>query len=303
MTNEESMASNELREVVKTMREQDGIAAAGLSLEERRAAMTMMQGNLPMPDDISMQEVDIDGVPGRWISVTGVRDDAVILYFHGGGYVMGSLDTHQELMGRLSRSCDARVLGVDYRLAPEAPYPAAVEDAVKSYRWLLDQGVPSDRVMLAGDSAGGGLAFAAMLFLRDAGDPLPAGAITFSPWADLTSSGESMLTRADADPMVTRDVVDELSAHYHADVDPAEPLISPVFADLTGLPPLLIQVGDAEVLLDDAARLADNARKVSCSVEYHVFDEAFHVFQSVPIIPEAAEALAEAGEFFKAHVG
>ncbi len=292
------MASEELRAVAEMMRGQEGIAAEGLSMQERREGMEAMQAALPMPDDIETTAVDIGGIPGRWVVAPGARDDAFVIYYHGGGYVMGSLDTHQELMGRISRVCQAKVLGVDYRLAPEHVYPAAVEDGVSSYEWLLAQGADASRVMLAGDSAGGGLTMATLLSIRDKGGILPVGAMMFSPWTDLTASGESATSRADADPMVTLPALLEMAEIYYASADASDPLVSPVFADLRGLPPLLIQVGDAELLLDDASRLADNAKSAGVMALYQVWDEAFHVFQAIPNLPEAADALQKVGKFY-----
>ncbi len=292
------MASDEMRAVIEMMRSQQGIADEGLSLEERRAGMEEMQAGIPMPDDITTTEVDIAGIPGLWVEAPGARDNAYIVYYHGGGYVMGSLSTHKELMGRLSRACSARVLGVDYRLAPEHIYPAAVEDGVASYEWLLAQDVDPANVMLAGDSAGGGLTLATLLSVKNKGGHLPAGGILFSPWTDLTASGDSATTRAEADPMITLPALLEIAKTYYADANPTDPLISPVFADLSGLPPLLIQVGDAEVLLDDASRLADNAKANGVSAQYQVWDEAFHVFQAMPQLPESTEALQKVARFY-----
>jgi monoterpene epsilon-lactone hydrolase len=295
---ENSMASEELKAVVEMMRNQQGVAAEGLSMQERREGMEAMLAAIPMPEDIETTAVDIGGVPGRWVVAPGARDDAFVVYYHGGGYVMGSLDTHQELMGRISRVCQAKVLGVDYRLAPEHVYPAAVEDGVSSYEWLLAQGADPSRIMLAGDSAGGGLTMATLLSIRDKGGILPIGAMMFSPWTDLTASGESATSRAEADPMIVLPALLEIAGIYCAATDASDPLISPVFADLRGLPPLLIQVGDAEVLLDDAARLADSAKSAGVMALYQVWDEAFHVFQIMPDLPEAADALQKVGKFY-----
>lgn len=296
------MASEELMAVKEVMRNQEGVAAEGLSIQERRQGFETQQAAISMPDDIEMSAVDIDGIPGRWVVAPGARDDAFVVYFHGGGYIMGSLDSHQELMGRISRACQAKVLGVDYRMAPEHVYPAAVEDGVRSYEWLLEQGADPSRVMLAGDSAGGGLTMASLLSIRDKGGKLPIGAFMFSPWTDLTGSGESGTNRAEADPMITLPALLEIAEIYYAGSDPTDPLISPVFADLSGLPPLLIQVGDAEVLLDDASRLADNAKSAGVMALYQVWDEAFHVFQAIPHLPEAADALQKVGKFFMDNV-
>lgn len=292
------MASDELVATVEVMRKQKSIAAEGLSIADRRAAMEAMQASLPMPDDVKMSDILIDGIPSRWIVAPNARQDAYVIYFHGGGYVMGSLNTHQELMGRISDACRARVLGVDYRLAPEHEFPAAVDDGVKSYEWLIKQGADPSRIMVAGDSAGGGLAIAALLTLRDSGRSLPAGAFLFSPWTDLTASGDSANTRAEADPMITIPALLDIAKTYYGNANPENPLVSPLFAELAGLPPLLIQVGDAEVLLDDASRLAARAKLAGVTTHYQVWPDAFHVFQAVPHLPEASDALRKLSQFY-----
>ncbi len=293
------MASKELRAMVALIRDQKGVASEGLSVAARRAGFDAMQAALPMPDDIRVESVDMDGLGGCWFDAPGARDDTYIIYYHGGGYIMGSIDTHKTLMGRLSRVCSARVLGVEYRLAPEHVYPAAVEDGVQAYKWLIEQGADPARIVLAGDSAGGGLTIATLLALRNQSARLPAGAVVFSPWIDLTASGESVTTRAQADPGIEPGVLIEIAQTYYGNADPKDPLVSPVFADLTGLPPLLIQVGDAEVLLSDAVRLADNAHSAGVKALYQVWDEAFHVFQATPGLPEAEEALLKVGTFYR----
>jgi len=297
------MASQQLRETIELIRSQASVAADGLSLAERRKMMEEQQAQLPVPADIVREPIDMDGVAGLRVTAPGARDDRFILYDHGGGYVMGSVATHVELMGRLSRACGATVYGVDYRLAPEAPYPAAVEDSLAAYRWLLRQGAVPEHVMIGGDSAGGGLTLATLVSLRDGGEPLPAGAILFSPWTDLACTGESMSTRAGQDPMITdRAVVLEMAGLYAGDHDATHPHISPVYADLAGLPPLLVQVGDAELLLDDSTRLAERAEKAGTPVRLSIWDEAFHVFQAMPQLPEAAEAVAQVEAFFREHI-
>ncbi len=292
------MQSEEMKALMELMRTQsDGVGDDGLTIEQRRQAMEDAQAQIPVPADITTTAVDITGIPGRWVCAPDVREDVTLLYFHGGGYVMGSLDTHTELMGRLSRVCRARVLGVDYRLAPEHVFPAAVEDGVAAYLWLIDQGCTPARIILGGDSAGGGLVLATLLSLRDQKQPMPSGAFLFSPWTDLTASGESATSRAEADPMIKLPALLEIAETYYAGADPTDPLVSPVFASLKGLPPLLIQVGDAELLLDDASRLADNARRDGVIARYQVWERAFHVFQAAPHLPEATEALENVQQF------
>lgn len=222
-----------------------------------------------------------------------------LLYFHGGGYFEGSITTHRRLVASLCLAAGVRGLSVDYRLAPEHPFPAAVDDAVAAYRWLTGPGGEDpSRVIVAGDSAGGGLTAALLVALRDAGHPLPAGAYLMSPWTDLVATGESLKTRAEADPMIDPRDIKRITSYYVPDGDVLNPLVSPLYADLSGLPPLLLHVGDAEVLLDDAVRLADRARVAGVSVELEVWPEAFHVFQMLAgLLPEADEAVAQAGEW------
>lgn len=297
------MASEQMKAIAAMIRANRDSAPLDVSIAERREGMEVMQGGLPLPEDLQLEDVTVGGRPAQWVRVMGARDDRTILYLHGGGYVMGSLNTHRELMARLSRTAQARVLGLDYRLAPEHPFPAAVDDAEAAYRWLLDHGVRAESILISGDSAGGGLSVATLLRVRDAALPLPAGAVLFSPWTDLTGSGESMQTRAAADPMIAPDGIRETAAHYHGASDPRDPFVSPLFADLTGLPPLLIQVGDDEVLLDDATRLAAHAARDGVSAELQVWPGAFHVFQAIPSLPEASEALERVGHFARGRLG
>ena len=294
------MASEQMHAISTQIRANRVVAPTGKgSVADMRANMEAQQRALPVPADVAARNLTVAGRPARAIQTPGANEDRGTLYLHGGGYVMGSLDTHHELMGRVARATGARVLGIDYRLAPEHPYPAAVEDGVGAYRWLLDQGLAPERIMLAGDSAGGGLALATLFALRSAGLPMPAGAALFSPWTDLTASGDSVRSRADADPMIGPEVLAPMAAMYAADKLTNIPGISPLFGDLAGLPPLLIQVGDAEILLDDSTRLHTRALQAGVDSTLHIFDAAFHVFQSVPMLPEASEALNEVGTFFR----
>ena len=298
------MASQQMREVVASLRAQRAVSQTGTgTVADMRAGMEAQQGGLPIPADVDALDLMVAGRPARQIRTPGVRKDRGTLYLHGGGYVMGSLNTHHELMGRFARSTHAQVLGLDYRLAPEHPYPAAVEDAVSAYLWILEQGIAPERVVIAGDSAGGGLTLAMLLVLRARKLPMPAGAVLFSPWTDLTSSGASVRTRADADPMIGPEVLQPMAAHYVGNQSSNTPGISPLFGDLDGLPPLLIQVGDAEVLLDDSTRLHERAQAAGVNSTLHVFPEAFHVFQAVPMLPESTAALVEVGAFFNRVMG
>ncbi len=293
------MASDQLKAVVETIRANAGVAAEGLSLADRRAAMEAQV--TPIPGDVRVEPVDISGLPACWVTAPGADPAKAVVYFHGGGYVMGSTHTHEELMSRISRVCAARVLGVDYRLAPEHPFPAAVDDGLSAWRWILERGFAPERVMFGGDSAGGGLVLATLLRARDEKTALPAGAMLFSPWSDLTASGASVTSKTGVDPMIPgKSVLVEMAGHYHS--DSTNPLVSPLFADLAGLPPLLIQVGDAELLLDDSTRLAERALAAGVDASLRIWDEAPHVFQAIPHLPETAEALTDVGDFFGRHV-
>ena len=294
------MASEQLRAVSAQIRAQNAVQPTGTgSVAEMRASMEAQQGQLALPADVDQLDLNVAGRPARRVRTPGVREDRGTLYLHGGGYVMGSLNTHQELMGRIARATNAQVLGLDYRLAPEHVYPAAVDDAVAAYQWILEQGIASSRVVIAGDSAGGGLALALLLAVRELKLPMPAGAVLFSPWTDLTASGDSLRTRAETDPMIGPGVLGPMAAHYAGGTAVSAPGISPLFGNLQGLPPLLIQVGDAEVLLDDSTRLHARALAAGVDSTLHNFAEAFHVFQAIPALPEAAEAIAEVAAFFE----
>ncbi|MFZ3302114.1 MAG: alpha/beta hydrolase [Mycobacterium sp.] len=257
----------------------------------------------PAEPDVRSEPVLANGVGAEWISAPGAAADRAVLYLHGGGYIMGSLNTHRDLMGRISRAAQARVLGLDYRLAPEHPFPAAVEDTVAGYRFLLDQGPPPARLAIAGDSAGGALTIAALVAGRGAGLPMPAAAVCLSPFLDLEGTGESVKTRADVDPIATPEVIDVWAKAYLGGADPRTPLANPLYADLAGLPPLLIQVGDHEVLLDDATRLAQRAQAAGVQVKLEVWPEMIHRFQSYAgVLPEGQQAVEDIGTFIREQI-
>ena len=252
-----------------------------------------------MPREILRQTVSAGGVEAEWIHPSEAPKERVLLYLHGGAYVMGSCNTHRALTAYVSRACGMRGLLLNYRLAPEHPFPAAVDDAVAAYRWLLNNSYEASNIIFAGDSAGGGLALATLISLRDAGDPLPAAAVCITPWTDLAGTGDSLSSRAKCDPRITLQSL-SLGSHYIGDNDPCLPLISPLYADLRGLPPLLIQAGNDDMLLDDATRLAERAKAAGVDVTLEVWDRMWHVFHlHAPKLPEARRAIDAIGVFVR----
>ncbi len=256
------------------------------------------------PEGATYESVDVDGVPCEWITPKDLASERVYLYLHGGGYVVGTLDSHRHLVACTAIAGDAKALNVDYRMGPEYPFPAAVDDAVTAYRFLLSQGHDPKNIVIGGDSAGGGLATATLLRLRDEGDALPAGAALLSPWTDLALTGESLSTRADIDPSVKAGALHYLSQWYLNGADATQPLASPIYGDLSGLPPLFIQVGTAEILYDDSSRLAERATAAGVEVEFRAYEDMFHVFQIMVLtVPESRQAVDEIGGFIQRVAG
>lgn len=271
-----------------------------LPITERRRIDDETGDQFPLPEGLHVEPVVTADFKGEWVKAVGARSDAVLLYLHGGAYVFCSPRSHRHLVAALSEATGSAAFALDYRLAPEHPFPASVEDSVAAYRWLLDQGVAPNRIAIAGDSAGGGLTIATMLKLREAGLPLPAAGICISPWADLTMAGDSYTANAEA--VATRDrLAGYVKLYLHDDKDVRHPLVSPIFADLSGLPPLLIQVGAAEPFYDDSIKL-DVAAK-TCGVEstLEIWPEMIHVWHYFhPMLTEGRQAIARIGEFVKA---
>jgi epsilon-lactone hydrolase len=248
------------------------------------------------------EKVDAGGVKAEWITAPGASADRAILYFHGGGYVLGSIHSHRDMCERLSRAAQARVLALDYRLAPEHPFPAAVEDARAAYLWLLKQGLSPKRIAISGDSAGGGLTFASLLALKKHGDPMPACAAPLSPWVDLEGLGESMTTRDAIDPMVHKPMILQMAETYLGGANARDPLAAPLYGDLKGLPPLLIQVGARETLYDDAARIAGKAKQAGVPVEFDPWEGQIHVWQIFASrLDEGEKAIQKIGAFVHRH--
>ncbi|MBM4441228.1 MAG: alpha/beta hydrolase [Candidatus Rokubacteria bacterium] len=274
-----------------------------LTVAEQRAQYDKAEQAFPVPGDVRVERVHAGGVPSEWLAPQGEHPNVAILYLHGGGYVIGSARSHRHLAAAVGAAADAAVLLPEYRLAPEHPFPAALEDAVAAYRWLLEKNVAPARLVIAGDSAGGGLTIATLVAVREAGLPLPAAAVGISPWTDLSFSLPSHATRAAVDPIVTREGVGKMAVAYLAGRDPKTPLASPLFADLRGLPPLLIQVGDDEVLLDDAVQLAERARQVGVDVTLEVAPTMVHVWHwFFPILDEGQQAIDRIGAFVRGRV-
>ena len=290
------MASPQLQQTLDMFKEMGAKMAEAKDINAMRAIMI----EAPAPAGVTCTPVEAGGVSAEWSVADGADQDKVILYVHGGGYVMGSAGSHRDMTGRLSQAAGARVLSLNYRLAPEHPFPAPVDDSVAAYRWLLGQGIQASNIAIAGDSAGGGLALAALIAIRDAGEPVPAAGIGISPWVDMEGTGESMTTRAAVDPVVQKEGLLGMAKLYLGDADPKNPLAAPLHANLAGLPPLLIQVGDSETLLDDATRITERARKADVDVTLKIWDEMPHVWHLfAPILPEGRQAIEEIGAFFK----
>jgi len=294
--------SAEQRETLDAILRQSAFPADSDVYEQRRQLRELLSAQ-PLPAEITVTAGALGGVPTAEITVDGIEPRYVVLYFHGGVYAMGDAALAAGLASQIGRRTRAKVISVDYRLAPEHPYPAAVDDALAAYEALLDNGTTPSDIAFAGESAGGGLAIATLVNARDHGLPLPAAAYVMSPYADLTLAGATMDTKRAADPLLSREALQARIADYTAGQDAALGLISPVFADLSGLPPLVIQAGTHEVLLDDAVRLARQAAIADVQVTLDITAGVPHVFQTYyAILDEAAAALDRAGQLLSAYL-
>jgi len=294
--------STEQRETLDAILRQSAFPADSDVDEQRRLLRELLSGQ-PLPADVTVTAAALGGVPTAEITVDGIEPRHVVVYFHGGVYVMGDAFLAADLASQVGRRTDARVISVDYRLAPEHPYPAAVDDALAAYEALLHDGIAPSDIAFAGESAGGGLAIATLVNARNHGLPLPAAALVMSPYVDLTLAGTTMESRREVDPLLSREALQARVPDYTSGQDAALGLISPVFADLSGLPALIIQAGTHEVLLDDALRLAQQAARADVAVTLDITPHVPHVFQAYhAILDEATAALDRAGRLLSAHL-
>ena len=297
------MASAELTKVLELMGQRP--LNSNATLEEMRAGMEA--GSFPATEAATVTSVDANGVPGEWVTVPESDPNRRMLYVHGGGYVMGSPVTHRRLCEGIARAGECAVLNLDYRMAPEHVFPAAVDDAMVGLQFMQENGPDgpgaAESVFVGGDSAGGGLMLATLLAARERGVAMPDGGVGISVWSDLAITGESIQTRSGVDPLITDEsMVTNMAAMYLGDADPETPLASPLYADYAGLPPLILQVGDHEVLLSDTTRVAERARAAGVEVTEEVWDEMFHVWHAfAPMLPEGQQAIDRIGEFINQH--
>jgi len=294
--------STEQRENLEAVLRQSAFPV-DIDVSEQRRLLRELTSAQPLPADVTVTAAALGGVPTAEITLDGVEPRHVVLYFHGGVYVMGDAFLTADLASQVGRRTRAKVISVDYRLAPEHPYPAAVDDALAAYEALLHNGTAPSDIAFAGESAGGGLAIATLVNARDHGLPLPAAAFVMSPYVDLTLAGATMATKREVDPLMSREALQARVTDYAAGHDAAVGLISPIFAELSGLPPLIIQAGTHEVLLDDAVRLARQAATADVEVTLDLTPGVPHVFQAYhAILDEAAAALDRAGQLLSAHL-
>jgi epsilon-lactone hydrolase len=267
-------------------------------IAQRRRDFDAMGGAYPTAADVKVEAVTASGVPAEWTTTPDAQSDAAVLFVHGGGYVVGSLLSHRHMVSEIGRAAHARTLALHYRLAPEHPFPAPVEDTIAGYRFLLAQGLRPGRIAIAGDSAGGGLTVAALVAIRDAGLPQPACGWCISPWVDMQAIGGSMTDNAGRDPSVQKDAILEMARYYMGTADPRSPLAAPLYADLRGIAPLFIQVGSVETLLDDSIRLARRAGLADVPVDLQIWPEMMHVWHIYSAELKAGRGAIEAGGAF-----
>lgn len=286
---------------ISALREKLSKRVRPTDIAERRKSFDAFASAYPTAADVTVTALTINQIDAEWTTTPDADHSCAVLFLHGGGYVIGSLASHRHLASEIGRAANARTLALQYRLAPEHPFPAAVEDALAGYHYLLAQGLVPDRIAIVGDSAGGGLVVAALLAIRDAGLTQPAAGWPISPWTDMEAIGTSMLSKAAEDPSVQKDALLELAALYLSGADPRSPLAAPIYADLRGLAPLFIQVGAAETLLDDAVRLAGVAGAANVATTLEIWPEMVHVWHIFhPELAAGRRAIAAGGRFLHA---
>lgn len=268
----------------------------------RDAYERFLTTNFPPPDNIETEELELGDVKAWRVAGQGSKGSNVVLHFHGGGYLIGSAKGAIEYAARLANAVDGSCYAVEYRLAPEHPYPAAIDDAICAYRALIARGIPSSSILLSGESSGGGLAIALALALKNSGDPLPAGILSVAPFADLTLSGESVRAFNGDDPAANRDLLTFMGASYFQGHEPTDPLVSPLFGDLKGLPPLFLTASQGEVLLDDTTRLAERAKSAGVDVTLRLVEDSVHVYTIFPFLPETQATMTEVATWARRHL-
>lgn len=270
------------------------------TIEHTRGRLKKLTDMAPVPRGVKYESVSCDGVPAEWATPDNLQHPGVVLFLHGGAYVAGSIETHRAMVGRIAKASRTKCLSIEYGLAPERPFPHGINDAVKAYHWLINKGYDHKKIVICGDSAGGGLTVATLVKLRDEGAPQPAAGVAMSPWLDLLCLGDSGIKLAKEDPMLTRESGLIYAKLYGTEHDLKHPHISPLYTDPKGLPPLLIQVSSSEILLDDTTRFEKKAREAGVHIEVEYWPKMVHVWQAFsPYLPEAKRALNKMGAFIE----
>lgn len=294
------MVSKEMENVISMLKGFQK-SVKDINIATVRAGMDQLAMMGKLPNDVKCKPVIAGSVPAEWITTPNTENQKVILYLHGGGYVAGSIASYRDLVARISRLSKTRILILEYRLAPEFPFPNALEDAVAAYKWLISiEKIDPSNIIIAGDSAGGGLTLATLIKLHNEGVSLPIAAVCLSPWTDLAGTGESLKTKVEVDPFISPEMFEISASNYLGTTDAKNPLASPLYADLHGLPPLLIQVGTSEVLLDDSVRFAERAKAAGIDVRLEVWKDMIHIFAIFAVFtPESRNGIEQIGEFIQ----
>ncbi len=294
------MVSKGMQAVIKTLK-QNGEKNIRIRVAQSREGLEQLAVLAKLHDDVSIEKIRINNIAANWISTPESNLNNIVFYLHGGGYVGGSLTSHQDLAMRICRASKSRILLIDYRLAPEHRFPAALDDAIVCYKWLLEQEkIPPNRIVIAGDSAGGGLTLSTLIKLRDESIPLPTAAVCLSPWTDLAMTGNSLKENAKIDPWLKPSELYFLAELYIGNNDPKNPFISPLYGELKGLPPILMHVGNTEILKSDSTRFAEKAKEAGVDITLKIWDDMIHVFQAFANwAPEGQEVINKIGEYIK----